>query len=69
VANEPYRVVLDTNIMVRGLINVQSDSGRILRACEQRKAIPLLSKEVVSEYRLILSDPTITSKYPELQPE
>lgn len=64
--DEPFRLVLDTNILVRGLINLHSDSGRILRACEERKAIPLLSKQVLSEYRVVLHDPAITSRYKEL---
>ena len=62
----PYRLVLDTNIIVRGLINLQSASGRILSACERRQVIPILSKPILTEYRLILQRPAILHNYPEI---
>ena len=60
------RVVLDTNILVRGLINNRSASGRVLAACENRKLIPLLSLAVLVEYRGILTDPELVERYPQL---
>lgn len=63
------RVVLDTNIFVRGLVNIRSYSGRILTACEDRRIIPLLRKSVLTEYRTILSHTEIVSRYPELEPK
>jgi len=62
----PFRLVLDTNILVRAFINLGSDSGRILQACEKRMFVPLLSQPVLREYRLILGDPVLCSRYPQL---
>jgi putative PIN family toxin of toxin-antitoxin system len=58
---------LDTNIVVRGFINLQSDSGRILQACEQRRVVPLLSGPVLGEYRFILRHPSLVQRYPQLK--
>ncbi len=63
----PFRVVLDTNILVRGLINSASDSGQILKACEDRQVVALLSKPLLSEYFFILSDPALVERYPILE--
>jgi uncharacterized protein len=63
----PPRVVLDTNVLIRGLINSRSPSGRILRACEQRRVIPLLSKAVLAEYRAVLTYREVVERYPELE--
>lgn len=49
------RVVLDTNVVLRALANTSSQSGRIVRACEERRAIILLSKPLVDEYRRVLA--------------
>jgi len=62
-----YRVVLDTNIVVRALINPKSISGRILYRCESREFIPLLSHELLSEYRAILKRPVLVDRYPQLK--
>jgi putative PIN family toxin of toxin-antitoxin system len=62
-----YRIVLDTNIVIRGFVNRRSASGEILMACEQRRAIPLLSKPVLDEYRSIIRRPAIVQRYPELK--
>ena len=64
----PHRVVLDTNVMVRGLINGQCPSGRIVYACENRRLIPILSKTVMAEYARILSSPELHERYPKLEP-
>ena len=64
----PQRVVLDTNILVRGLLNPRCDSGRILRACEDRRVLVLLSRELLSEYRFVLHDQSLVDLYPELDP-
>ena len=61
-----YRVILDTNIVVRGFINLQSASGQILSACQRRQIVPLLSRAILFEYRSILRRPAILEKYPEL---
>jgi putative PIN family toxin of toxin-antitoxin system len=61
-----HRVVLDTNIVLRGFINSQSSSGHILRACERRLAIPLLSTELMGEYRAVLKHPAVVERHPQL---
>ena len=61
------RVVLDTNILVRALLNERSPSGRILRACELRLVVPLLSVPVLAEYRSILNDPELAAEFPQLE--
>ena len=61
-----FRVILDTNIVVRGFINLQSSSGQILGACQRRQVIPILSRAILSEYRAILQRPAILENYPEL---
>jgi putative PIN family toxin of toxin-antitoxin system len=63
----PLRIVLDTNILVRELINRRSDSGRILHACENRRAVALLSRELLLEYNFILHDSGVVTRYPELE--
>jgi putative PIN family toxin of toxin-antitoxin system len=63
------RIVLDTNIVLRGLVNIHSPSGRIIGAMERRLAILLLSKPLLSEYRAVLTDPVIVTRFPELTEE
>ena len=65
----PFRVILDTNIIVRGLINRRSDSGRILLACEDRRIVALLSRALLAEYRYVLADADLVARYPELEPK
>jgi len=63
----PMRLVLDTNILVRALINRGCDSGRILSACEDRRVLVLLSKPLLSEYRFILTEVDLVARYPALE--
>lgn len=65
----PYRVVLDTNIQLRGLINIRSNAGRVVDACDRRAVVLLLSRPVLSEYRAILTAPEVVERYPELTTE
>ena len=62
----PFRVVLDTNILLRGLLNMRSASGGVLDACDRRSVVLLLSKPVIAEYREVLTYPAIVERYPEL---
>ena len=62
----PFRVVLDTNVMVRGVGNSRSPSGQVLALCDQRVVIPLISRPVLAEYRTVLNDPAIGSRYSDL---
>lgn len=65
----PFRVVLDTNILLRGVLNMHSAPGRVVRACDERAVLLLLSKPVVSEYRAVLTDDDIVRRYPNITPE
>jgi len=67
VPSKPYRLILDTNIVVRAFINLESPSGQILRACERRQILPILSGEVLAEYRAILRRPLLLKRYAELE--
>ncbi len=62
------RVVLDTNIILRGLLSPHSASSKLLRRCENRDFIVLLSKHVIAEYRFIISSPQIRQRFPALNP-
>ena len=66
---ERYRVVLDTNILLRGLVNLRSNSGSVVDACDRRAVVLLLSKPVLNEYRFVLTSPEVTQRYPELTEE
>jgi putative PIN family toxin of toxin-antitoxin system len=59
-------VVLDTNVLLRGLISDTSAASRILAAAEQRRFVTLLSRPVVSEYRAVLTDEEIVARFPSL---
>jgi putative PIN family toxin of toxin-antitoxin system len=65
----PYRVVLDTNVLLRALINFRSNSGRVVDACDRRSVVLLLSRPVLAEYRHILTAQEVIERYPELTPE
>ena len=53
-AGSPPRVVLDTNVLLRALMNRASRSREIVVACEARAAIAVLSKPLIDEYRRVL---------------
>jgi putative PIN family toxin of toxin-antitoxin system len=61
------RVVLDTNVVLRGLLNEKSASGRILAVGESRRIVPVLSRELMAEYRAILNDPEVVGRYARLE--
>lgn len=60
------RVILDTNVLVRGLVNGDSDSGHICAAATRRDFIPVLSTRLLREYKLVLADPPLIARYPKL---
>lgn len=67
--DSPIRLVLDTNVVLRGLLNTRSASGRVLEAVENRLVVLLLSKPVLAEYRAVLTDPVVVDRFPELNRE
>jgi uncharacterized protein len=60
--NHP-RIIIDTNVVLRGLTRTTSIPGMILDACSQRKIILLLSKSVLAEYRAVLYDPVLSQRF------
>jgi putative PIN family toxin of toxin-antitoxin system len=63
--SEPL-LVLDTNTVVRGMVNSSSASGIVLDGCQSHLYRLLLSKAVLAEYRRVLSDKTIRHLNPEI---
>jgi putative PIN family toxin of toxin-antitoxin system len=64
VPERPFRIVIDTNTLLRGLVSATSAAAKLRRAAEKRLFIPLLSKPVLDEYRAVLLDPTIVERFP-----
>jgi predicted nucleic acid-binding protein len=64
-----FRLILDTNVILRGLLNPRSGSGKVLEFIERRLGAMLLGKPVLFEYRAVLTDPVIVKRYPELTEE
>jgi uncharacterized protein len=60
------RVVLDTNVLLRGVLNARSAAGRLVDACDSREFLLLLSRPLLAEYRAVLAHPEIVSRHPEL---
>jgi putative PIN family toxin of toxin-antitoxin system len=66
VPTNDYRIILDTNILLRAFINLDSSSGRLVDACQRRAVVPLLSGPLLGEYRFILNDPDLVARFPQL---
>ena len=60
-----HRLVLDTNVLLRGLLNSGSAAGRVVTACDSRHVVLVLSRDVLAEYRTVLTFPSIVARYPE----
>jgi uncharacterized protein len=57
------QLVVDTNTLLRALANPASASGKVVLACEERRAVILLSKPVLDEYRRVLSLDAIRARH------
>jgi putative PIN family toxin of toxin-antitoxin system len=68
-ASNPPIVVLDTNTLLRALADASSASADIVRACERRALLILLSKPVLDEYRDVLGEAEIAGRFPAITPE
>lgn len=68
-ARAPFRIVLDTNTLLRGMLGGTSAAARVLLAAEHRLVVPLLSKPVIDEYRAVLGDKKVIERFPEITPE
>jgi uncharacterized protein len=64
----PFRVVADTNVLLAGLVSESSASQRSIDLLMDRKAIPLISTEVMEEYRAILLHHSVVARFPGLTP-
>jgi putative PIN family toxin of toxin-antitoxin system len=51
------KVVLDTNVVVSGLISPSGPPGEILRLLETGLIVPCLSESILGEYREVLARP------------
>jgi putative PIN family toxin of toxin-antitoxin system len=54
-----WRLVIDTNIFLSGLISESGTPARLLRAIRNKKAIHLVSDPIVEEYLRVLEYPRI----------
>nr|VFJ47346.1 MAG: putative toxin-antitoxin system toxin component, PIN family [Candidatus Kentron sp. DK]VFJ58647.1 MAG: putative toxin-antitoxin system toxin component, PIN family [Candidatus Kentron sp. DK] len=52
--NEPYRAVIDTNVLVAGLYSASGASHQILQWVEQGEIVPFLSTTLLFEYEELL---------------
>jgi predicted nucleic acid-binding protein len=66
VPEPPFRIVIDTNTLLRGLVRATSAAAKARRAAEKRLFVPLLSKPVLDEYKAVLLDPAIVERFPEI---
>ena len=66
--SDTLRLVLDTNVLLAGLVSKSSASQKVVDSLQARKAIPLLSPPVIAEYRAVLLHPTVTAKFANLTP-
>jgi uncharacterized protein len=60
----PFRVIVDTNTLLRGIADPTSASGRVLTLCDQRNILILLSRALLAEYRRVLGAPEIVRRNP-----
>ena len=69
VPSDRFKLIIDTNVLVRGLANRDSLSGQLLRLCEKRKVQMLLSRPVIREYRDVLARKELTHSHSAITPE
>jgi uncharacterized protein len=62
------RLVLDTNVLLAGLVSKSSASQKVVDLLQARKVIPLLSPPVLAEYRAVLLHTAIAARFPNLTP-
>lgn len=63
-----HRLVLDTNVLLAGLTSRSSASQKIVDGLLARKVVPLVSAQVLMEYREVLLHPAIQQRFRELTP-
>jgi len=63
------RLVVDTNVLLRGFRDENSAAGRLLEAILNRRVLILLSKPVMAEYRSVLREMAESTRFPALTPQ
>lgn len=58
-----YRVVLDTNVLISGLISPKGSPAKIIDLWLKKKFILITSKEILKEAERVLLYPRIAQKY------
>jgi len=69
VAHLTLRVVIDTNVVLRGFARSESAAGKIVDAAASRRLLLLLDKPVLDEYRAILLDEDLRRRFGTLSPK
>jgi putative PIN family toxin of toxin-antitoxin system len=59
----PLRVVVDTNVLVRGILSTTGGSALILEAIKRRQCVLITSRQHLSELYDVLGRPRIARKY------
>ena len=57
------RVVIDTNVLLSGLIRPRGAPGAIVRALREGRIVPVLSRPMLEEIGAVLSRPRLLNKY------
>lgn len=57
------RVVVDTNVLLSGLIRPRGAPGAIVRALKEGRIVPVLSRPMLEEIGAVLSRPWLQEKY------
>jgi putative PIN family toxin of toxin-antitoxin system len=57
------RVVVDTNVLLSGLIRPRGAPGAIVRALREGRIVPVLSRPMLEEIAAVLSRPWLRQKY------
>ena len=57
------RAVIDTNVVVSGMIRARGAPGQILRALGDRRFVPVVSLPILEELAAILARPWLQGKY------
>lgn len=57
------RVVVDTNVLLSGLIRPRGAPGTIVRALREGRIVPVLSRPMLEEIGAVLSRPWLQQKY------
>ena len=57
------RVVIDTNVIVSGILSRDGAPAKLLNAWRERRFLLLISSEIVTEVRAVMQYPRIRYKY------